>query len=105
MVQDGVNDQHVREVQGDALVGDGWERKAADRLRAADTSPPGLVEDLVSDARGHCGDSLHEARRAVAIVSRAGRSGGVPVEATDCSPMGPLAVQDPKLDFENLAIT
>ncbi|MDP6063546.1 MAG: hypothetical protein QGI49_01960, partial [SAR202 cluster bacterium] len=39
-------------------------------------SPSGRAEDLVSDARGHCEDNLHEARRAVTIVSRAGRRGG-----------------------------
>jgi len=62
----------------------------------ADGSLSGRVEDLVSDARGHCEDSLHEARRAVAVVSRAGRR-GVPVEATFHSPMGPLVVQDLEL--------
>jgi len=32
--------------------------------------------------------------------SQCGAEGGVPVEATDCSPTGPLAVRDPELEFE-----
>jgi hypothetical protein len=34
MVQDGVNDQHVREAQGDARVGDG-RAEAADQVRGS----------------------------------------------------------------------
>ena len=39
------------------------------------------------------------------LIGRATTEGGVPVGATDCSPLGPLAVRNPELDFQNLAIT